>query len=113
MVKVDSAAIQRGPDFMYVYIIRPDKTVSRQTVTIGDSEGSETVVTSGLAGGERVVTDGVDKLTNNSLCNPTRERSTTRPSATQSAEGAATTQPEGKANKHHDHSGDKSKGGAE
>jgi multidrug efflux system membrane fusion protein len=119
VIKVDSAAIQRGPDYMYVYVIKPDKTVERRTVTIGDSEGKETVVTSGLAGTEQVVTDGVDKLTNGSTVNPTRERSTTRPTTKPTIASAMSDESKGKGSKHGDktggekHHGDKTTGGAE
>lgn len=59
---VPSSAIQRGPEFMYVYVVLPDQTVELRTVTTGPSEGTLVTVTSGVNAGELVVTDGLDKL---------------------------------------------------
>lgn len=57
-----SAAVQRGPDLTFVYVVKSDETVELREVEIGPSEGDETSIESGLAPGEVVVTDGIDKL---------------------------------------------------
>ncbi|HWB10876.1 MAG TPA: MdtA/MuxA family multidrug efflux RND transporter periplasmic adaptor subunit [Pirellulales bacterium] len=57
-----SAAVQRGPDFDFVYLVKDDETVDLRQVEIGPMEGDQTVIKSGLAPGDLVVTDGVDKL---------------------------------------------------
>jgi multidrug efflux system membrane fusion protein len=57
-----SAAVQRGPDFDFVYLVKDDETVDLRQVEIGPTEADQTVVRSGLAPGDLVVTDGVDKL---------------------------------------------------
>jgi len=59
---VPASAVQRGPDMTFVYVVKVDKTVELRKVELGPTEGSDTCVTSGLADGEVVVTDGVDKL---------------------------------------------------
>jgi multidrug efflux system membrane fusion protein len=59
---VPSAAIQRGPQRTFVYVVTPNNTVDSRDVAVSMSEGDETVVTSGLAAGDVVVTDGVDRL---------------------------------------------------
>jgi membrane fusion protein, multidrug efflux system len=59
---VPTAAVQRNPQGTFVYAIKPDDTVEVRQVTVGASEGSVTSVISGLTPGDRVVTDGVDKL---------------------------------------------------
>jgi multidrug efflux system membrane fusion protein len=61
-IVVPSAAIQRGPTSMYVYVVKADDTVELRYVVTGASEGSETSIESGLSEGEIVVTDGLDKL---------------------------------------------------
>ncbi len=61
-IVVPSAAIQRGPDSTYVYVVRSDETVEKRDVTIGPAEGAETTINYGLQAGEIVVTEGVDKL---------------------------------------------------
>jgi membrane fusion protein, multidrug efflux system len=62
VVVVPSAAIQRGNQGTVVYVVKDDGTVSLRPVTTGPTEGQLTAVTAGLQAGERVVTDGVDRL---------------------------------------------------
>jgi multidrug efflux system membrane fusion protein len=59
---IPAAAIQRGPQGAYVFVVKPDKTVDMRIVTPGLSAGSVTAIDSGLVPGETVVTDGQDKL---------------------------------------------------
>jgi multidrug efflux system membrane fusion protein len=59
---IPSAAIQRGPQGSYVFVVKPDKTVDMRTVTPGLSAGSVTAIDSGVSPGDLVVTDGQDKL---------------------------------------------------
>jgi len=70
---IPTMAVQRGvQSATYVYVVKDtpskadpsqtEKTVALQNITIGPSEGDDTVVEKGLSTGEVVVTDGVDKL---------------------------------------------------
>ena len=59
---VPNAAIQRGSQGPFVYVVKADRTVAMHPVTIGASQGGETSISTGLAPGELVVTDGADKL---------------------------------------------------
>lgn len=61
-VIVPTSALQRGPESTYVYVLKPDETVELRTVELGPAEAAETSIRSGLAAGEIVVTDGLDKL---------------------------------------------------
>jgi multidrug efflux system membrane fusion protein len=61
-VIVPSAAVQRSPQSMFVYVIKPDKTVESRDVVVRLTEGDQTALASGVSDGETVVTDGVDKL---------------------------------------------------
>ena len=61
-VIVPSAAIQHSPQATFVYAVKADKTVEMRTVAILRVEGDETAVRSGVAAGDLVVVDGVDKL---------------------------------------------------
>jgi len=61
-VTVPAAAIQRSPQATFVYAIKADQTVESRNVAVGLTEGEDTVIQQGLAAGERVVIDGVDKL---------------------------------------------------
>jgi multidrug efflux system membrane fusion protein len=59
---VPSAAVQRGPDMTYAYVVQPDSTVDLRKIAVGPIQGDRTAVLSGLAPDEVVVIDGVDKL---------------------------------------------------
>ncbi|WP_157605864.1 MdtA/MuxA family multidrug efflux RND transporter periplasmic adaptor subunit [Schlesneria paludicola] len=61
-IVVPTAAVQRGPNFSFVYVVQEDETVELRNVTVGMSEGAESAIESGLAPGEVVVTEGLDKL---------------------------------------------------
>jgi len=62
VVIVPAAAIQRSPDSMYVYVVKPDNTVEVRNIVSSLTEGDQAAVDSGLAPGDLVVIDGVDKL---------------------------------------------------
>jgi multidrug efflux system membrane fusion protein len=59
---VPSQAVQQGQNGAYVFVIKPDDSVELRPVTIDRTVGGDTVVASGLAAGERVVTDGQMRL---------------------------------------------------
>jgi len=59
---LQSAAIQRNTSDTYVYLVKPDSTVTVRLIKIGTTEGDESEITSGLAPGDKVVMTGVDKL---------------------------------------------------
>ncbi len=62
VVLVPNGAIQTGPQGNFVYLVQPDSTVAVRPIKTGTASATETVVASGLATGDRVVTDGTDKL---------------------------------------------------
>jgi multidrug efflux system membrane fusion protein len=59
---LQSAAIQRNTNNTYVYLIKPDNTVTVRNVTLGTTDADQTEITSGLMPGDKVVMTGVDKL---------------------------------------------------
>ena len=61
-VLVPSAAVQKSPQGSFVYVVKPDNSVAVRDVTIGATQGDTVSIASGLAEGDMVVTDGVDKL---------------------------------------------------
>jgi membrane fusion protein, multidrug efflux system len=62
VVRVPVAAVQQGAPGPYVYVINPDDTVSVRPIKVGPVDGAVEQVVSGLKPGERVVTDGTDRL---------------------------------------------------
>ncbi|WP_454873974.1 efflux RND transporter periplasmic adaptor subunit [Paraburkholderia xenovorans] len=61
-VLVPTPAVQSGAPGDYVYLVNADDTVSVRKVTLGPGDGQHTVIASGLAAGNVVVTDGMDRL---------------------------------------------------
>jgi membrane fusion protein, multidrug efflux system len=62
VVLLPVAGIQRSSQSTYVYVIKADDTVEMRPVEVRLTEGNEVAIANGLAAGERVVIDGVDKL---------------------------------------------------
>ena len=68
---VPAQAVQRGPDGDYVFAVQPGNTVKMQAVTTGGEAGaSQTLISSGLGAGVRVVTEGQFRLKQNSKVIP-------------------------------------------
>jgi multidrug efflux system membrane fusion protein len=63
-VVVPLAAVQHGPDGLYVFTVRPDGTVADQPVTVGYQDARIAEITAGLAAGQQVVVDGQSRLQN-------------------------------------------------
>lgn len=61
-ILVPVAAIQRGTQGTFVYLVGHDQTVSIGPVTLGPFSGDVVAVDQGLAAGDQVVIDGADKL---------------------------------------------------
>ncbi len=61
-VVVPEAALQRGPQGPYVYVIEPNSTVSMRAVKTAPSQNGTVLVDAGLGAGERVVVDGQFRL---------------------------------------------------
>ena len=59
---VPVAAIQRGSDSSYVFVVTPQKTVLQRAVTTGVQDGDKIQVLSGVKPGDTVVVDGADRL---------------------------------------------------
>jgi multidrug efflux system membrane fusion protein len=57
-----TATIQRNSQTTYVFLVKPDSTVTVRAVGVGTTEGEESEITSGVAPGDVVVMTGVDKL---------------------------------------------------
>ena len=61
-VTVPSVAVQRGPDGLYVWVIKPDNTVEMRAVEALVVDQHTTIISKGLAVGERIVLDGQSRL---------------------------------------------------
>jgi len=86
VVIVPAAAIQRGPQGTYVYVVSKGDTVNIRMVTVAQTTGNNVGVSSGLNAGDVVVIDGQDKLQNDSKVVPS-------PAPASGAAGGASAQP--------------------
>lgn len=59
---VPSQAIQNGQQGQYVFVVKADGTVESRVVTVNRTIEQQSVISSGLASGETVVTDGQLRL---------------------------------------------------
>ncbi len=67
---IPSAAVQRGPQGSYVYVVKQDKTAEVRPVNIAITQGNIAEIASGISPDESVVTDGQDKLEAGSRVEP-------------------------------------------
>jgi membrane fusion protein, multidrug efflux system len=58
VVTVPSSAVQHAPDGLFAYVVKPDQTVERRDVSVGDEGDGRSEITKGLAPGEQVVSAG-------------------------------------------------------
>jgi membrane fusion protein, multidrug efflux system len=61
-VTIPPVAVQRGPDGLYVWVIKPDKTVQLRPISAQTIDDKTAIVSKGLTAGERVVVDGQSRL---------------------------------------------------
>jgi len=59
---IPTSAVQRGPQGTFTYLVDDKNTVKVQPIEVALTQGNTAVVASGLQAGERVVTDGQEKL---------------------------------------------------
>lgn len=61
-VTVPSVAVQRGPNGLFVYVVKPDSSVRMQPVHVRHDDGSRAALADGVAPGDMVVTNGQSRL---------------------------------------------------
>ncbi|EJN02048.1 MdtA/MuxA family multidrug efflux RND transporter periplasmic adaptor subunit [Herbaspirillum sp. YR522] len=61
-IVIPTAAIQRGAKGLFVYVVKQDGTVTVRNIKTGAVQGDLTAITEGVAAGETVVIDGLDRL---------------------------------------------------
>jgi multidrug efflux system membrane fusion protein len=62
-VTVPPSAVRTGPDGDFVWLLKPDRTVTQRVVKTGVNADDKVQITSGLAVNDTIVTDGGDRLT--------------------------------------------------
>jgi len=93
VIAVPTPAVQIGQQGSYVYVVDPQKKVAQtRNVATGRSLGEMTIVMTGLAAGEQVVTDGQSRLSPGShvtIIEPGREGNPMNPGGDTAATGVA------------------------
>jgi membrane fusion protein, multidrug efflux system len=62
VVAVPDTAVQRGPQGLFAYVVKPDSTVEVRPLKVGPITGGHAVVENGIEAGETVVTAGHYRL---------------------------------------------------
>jgi multidrug efflux system membrane fusion protein len=62
VIAVPSAAVQRGPQGLFAWVVTPESTAAVRHIQVGPTADDLTIITSGLNEGDRVVIDGQFKL---------------------------------------------------
>jgi len=62
-VVIPTAALQMGNEGNFVWVLNGDNKVSKHLVKTGIQDSQTVVISAGLSAGDRVVTDGIDRLT--------------------------------------------------
>jgi membrane fusion protein, multidrug efflux system len=66
VVALPGAAIQRGPEGLYVWVVGPDKKAKMAPVRTGPTQDDKVIVESGISPGDRIITAGQYRLQPNS-----------------------------------------------
>jgi multidrug efflux system membrane fusion protein len=69
-IVVPAAAVQRGSQGVFAYVVKPDKTIEVHLLTVGLTQGGIAAIDAGLAPGDQVVTDGHEKVQAGSRVEP-------------------------------------------
>lgn len=70
VVTIPAAALERGNQGTFVFVVGQDSTAQIRPVKVGVTNGDQIEIASGLTQGEQVVTDGQDKLQGGSKVQP-------------------------------------------
>ncbi len=67
---VPASAIQRGPQGTFVYVVKEDGTVTVRKISVDEIQGAEASIAAGVSPGEKVVTDGAERLAEGAKVEP-------------------------------------------
>ncbi|WP_034915910.1 MULTISPECIES: MdtA/MuxA family multidrug efflux RND transporter periplasmic adaptor subunit [Erwinia] len=87
-IVVPAAALQMGSEGHFVWVVNAENKVSKKLITVGMQDSEKAVVNAGLNVGERVVTDGTDRLTDGATVEVVAPQSIQPDARVQPAKGA-------------------------
>jgi multidrug efflux system membrane fusion protein len=82
---VPAAAVQRGAQGTFVYVVGAESKVALKPVTVGPTQGDTVAIEKGVAVGEQLVVDGADKLRDGGRVEVVTDAGAARPSGGQAA----------------------------
>ncbi len=85
VVVVPTAAVQRGPDGTFAYVVGPESKASVRPIKVTQQDDTETVVAEGLTGADVVVTAGFARLKDGSEVTVSKPGETSAPAPEASA----------------------------
>ena len=90
-VVIPTAALQMGNEGNFVWVLNDENKVSKHIVVPGIQDSQKVVISSGLSAGDKVVTDGIDRLTEGTKVEVVDAHSTTseKPAAEHSGKKGA------------------------
>lgn len=91
-IVIPTAALQMGNEGNFVWTLSEDNKVSKHLVTTGVQDSQKVVINAGLNVGDRVVTDGIDRLTEGmqvEVVTPQATPAATRPTHSPRVQGKA------------------------
>lgn len=74
-IAIPSSAVQRGPDGVFAWVATADNKADVHPLQLGPESGDQVIVKSGIADGDRVITDGYFRLQRDSQVTLKPERS--------------------------------------
>ena len=95
-VVVPTAAVQRGPNGTFVYVVKDDNTVAVRPVMVQQQDDLQAVLASGLMAAERVVTTGFARLADGTKVEATSAEDAGRSTARRSARRRGGGNPKGR-----------------
>jgi multidrug efflux system membrane fusion protein len=81
VIVAPTAAVQRGPNGTFVYVVQPDNKVAVRPVTVSQQDEVQAVIAKGVEANERVVTTGFARLTAGAEVTVTNAESAPSPDA--------------------------------
>lgn len=88
-VVIPTAAVQMGNEGNFVWVLNSEDKVSKHLVTIGIQDSQKVVITAGVSAGDRVITDGIDRLTEGAKVEVVEAQSATSTTPTKSTDAPA------------------------
>ena len=79
VVVVPDGAVERGPNGLYAFVVGGDNKVETRAITVGEEGDGQSVVLTGVAAGETVVTAGQYRLLQGSLVQSSASSAATSP----------------------------------